>query len=122
MNSLKEHLRELEESLLKPEIRTSPDALSKLLSDDFFEFGSSGTIWHKRDGMGPGGFGEVKMALSQFDLHQLSDDKVLTTYRIYNEKTGQPTLRSSIWTYKDGRWQMFFHQGTKTVSDGKSEL
>lgn len=122
MNLLKEHLRELEESLLKPEIRTSPEALSNLLTDDFFEFGSSGTVWHKRDGMGPGGFGEVKMVLSQFDLHQLSDDKVLTTYRIYNEETGQHTLRSSIWTYKDGRWQMFFHQGTKTMPGGNSEV
>lgn len=29
-------------------------------------------------------------------------------------KLYEHTLRSSIWKYRDNRWQMFFHQGTKT--------
>jgi hypothetical protein len=60
------------------------------------------------------GLGVVKMILSNFELHPLSTDTVLTTYRIFNEIKIQYTLRSSIWKFRDGRWQMFFHQGTPT--------
>lgn len=114
--SLKEHLRLLEEMLLRPEIRTSREELTKLLSDDFFEFGSSGNVWRKKDGISEHGIGVVKMTLSDFEIHPLSDDTVLTTYRIFNEVKMEHTLRSSIWKFRDGRWQMFFHQGTKTNS------
>ncbi|WP_379144304.1 DUF4440 domain-containing protein [Paenibacillus sp. sgz500992] len=103
---------ELEEKLLNTEVRTSPDELSRLLADDFFEFGSSGKVWHKRDLMDEEGAGEVRMTLSGFELHPLSGEAVLATYRIMNEETGGETLRSSIWKFRDGRWQMFFHQGT----------
>lgn len=34
-----EHLYQLEEKLLKSEVRTSPEELSLLLKDDYFEFG-----------------------------------------------------------------------------------
>ncbi len=112
--SLKEHLRELEERLLKPEIRTSAEEISKLLADDFFEYGSSGHVWHKHEGISDGGIGLVRMTLSHFEIHQLSEEAVLTTYRIFNEKTLQHTLRSSIWKYGQNGWQMFFHQGTPT--------
>ncbi|WP_167374701.1 MULTISPECIES: hypothetical protein [Paenibacillus] len=37
------HICELEELLLTTEVRTSPQQLSLLLADDFFEYGSSGT-------------------------------------------------------------------------------
>ncbi|MNN84440.1 hypothetical protein D3C81_2016020 [compost metagenome] len=56
------------------------------------------------------------MILSGFELHPLSETAVLATYRILNEETGGATLRSSIWKLKDGRWQMFFHQGTPAGS------
>ncbi|SNT18465.1 hypothetical protein SAMN05444672_108127 [Bacillus sp. OK838] len=113
-SSLKAHVQQLEEKLLKSEIRTSPEELSSLLKDDFFEFGSSGRIWTKSDCIGEEGIGAVNMILSDFDMHQLSEDTVLTTYRIFDEGRGEHTLRSSIWKYANGRWQMFFHQGTKT--------
>lgn len=112
--SLKEHLRELEERLLKPEIRTSAEEISKLLADDFFEYGSSGHVWHKHEGISEGGIGLVRMTLSHFEIHRLSDEAVLTTYRIFNEKSLQHSLRSSIWKYGQNGWQMFFHQGTPT--------
>jgi hypothetical protein len=113
-SSLKEHLCRLEERLLEPEIRTSPEEITKLLSDDFFEFGSSGNIWFKKDCVGEGGVGELKMTLHDFEINPLSPDVVLTTYRVIDETRMQHTLRSSIWKFIDGRWQMFFHQGTLT--------
>ncbi|MBP1993014.1 nuclear transport factor 2 family protein [Paenibacillus eucommiae] len=110
--SLRAQLLELEERLLKTEVRTSPEELSLLLADDFFEFGSSGDIWYKSNGVAEEGIGAVKMILSNFEIHPLSNESVLTTYRIFNEVKMQHTLRSSIWRYRDGRWKMFFHQGT----------
>ncbi|MBO0998128.1 DUF4440 domain-containing protein [Bacillus sp. SD075] len=110
---LKEHLLQLEEKLLKSEVRTSPKELSLLLKDDFFEFGSSGNIWSKNDFLGQEGAGTVKMTLSQFDMHLLSEDTVLTTYRIFDEDKVEHTLRSSIWKYTNGRWRMFFIKAQK---------
>jgi hypothetical protein len=115
-NRLKEQLLELEEKLLKPEIRTSQYELQKLLADNFFEFGSSGKVLYKNEGINKDGIGVVKMTLSDFEIHPLSDEIVLTTYRIFNEVNKQHTLRSSIWKSINGSWQMIFHQGTKMNS------
>ncbi|QKE72369.1 DUF4440 domain-containing protein [Arthrobacter citreus] len=113
LNSLKDHLRILEENLLKPEIRTSQIELKKLLADEFFEFGSSGSVLYKDDQL-VDGIGIVKMKMSDFEIHLLSDNITLVTYRIFNELKNQYSLRSSIWKFKDGRWKMYFHQGTPT--------
>ncbi|MFF2908994.1 DUF4440 domain-containing protein [Paenibacillus sp. NPDC057934] len=112
MATLKAHLLELEERLLQPAVRTSVEELSTLLCDDFFEFGSSGNVWYRQEGLHDEGIGIVNMTLSHFEIHPLSKDTTLTTYRIFNEDKQQYSLRSSIWKYRDGRWQMFFHQGT----------
>ena len=112
--SLKEHLLQLEEQLLKPEIRTSKDELSKLLADTFFEFGSSGKVLYKGEDISEMTLGEVRIKLSDFEIHPLSEEIVLSTYRIYNEVNEQHSLRSSIWKLVDGDWKMHFHQGTKT--------
>ncbi|MGM0878048.1 MAG: DUF4440 domain-containing protein [Bacillota bacterium] len=49
-----------------------------------------------------------------FEIHPISDGAVLATYCVKDETRNQHTLRSSIWKLIDGRWQMFFHQGTIT--------
>ncbi|MGP7817143.1 nuclear transport factor 2 family protein [Niallia sp. 01092] len=110
--SLKEHLCRLEESLLKPEIRLQPSELEKLLANDFFEFGSSGNVWYREDCLGEGGVGARKMSLYDFEIHPLSEEAVLVTYKVKDDTRNHHTLRSSIWKWIDGRWQMFFHQGT----------
>ncbi|RJS59154.1 DUF4440 domain-containing protein [Bacillus sp. PK3_68] len=117
--ALEEHLRNLEESLLNSEVRSSPAKLREILSEDFFEFGSSGNVWRVKDGIDPTGIGTVEMTLSNFKIHLLSDDSVLATYQIFNEVKQQHTLRSSIWRLRDGKWQMFFHQGTPVDSPTK---
>mgnify|MGYP002478557441 CR=1 FL=1 len=110
--ALKEHLQQLEERLLDPNIRTTPAELEKLLADDFFEFGSSGNVWYKKDFVGEGGLSATEITLYDFHIHPLTEHVVLTTYRVKDETRRQHTLRSSIWKQVDGRWQMFFHQGT----------
>lgn len=98
--------------MLEPEIRTTPAELEKLLADDFFEFGSSGNVWYKKDCVGEGGLSIRKMTLYDFEINPLSEDVVLMTFRVKDDTRMQDTLRSSIWKFRDGRWQMFFHQGT----------
>ena len=114
--SLKELLLQLEKKLLEPEIRTSKEELSNLLADNFFEFGSSGKVLYKDENIGEMSLSVVQMKLSDFEIHPMSEEIVLTTYRIYNEMNNQHSLRSSIWKLIDGRWKMHFHQGTKITS------
>lgn len=112
-SSLKEQLLQLEEKLLQPEIRSSKEELKNLLADSFFEFGSSGKVLYKDENITEMTLGEVRMQLSDFEVHPLSEEIILTTYRIYNELNKQHSLRSSVWKFADGRWKMYFHQGTK---------
>ena len=116
-SSLKEQLLQLEEKLLKPEIRKSKDKLSKLLADPFFLFRSSGKVLYKDEDISEMTLGEVRMTLSDFEIHPLSEEIILTTCRIDNEVNEQHSLRSSIWKIVDGNWKMHFHQGTKTQSE-----
>lgn len=111
-SSLVEHIRELEEQLLKPEIRTNAAELDRLLADDFFEYGSSGSVCYKKDCVVEGGISVREMLLYDFQIHPLAADTVLATYRLEDRTRMRQSLRSSIWKYIDGRWQMFFHQGT----------
>jgi hypothetical protein len=52
-----------------------------------------------------------------FVLRLLADDVVLLTYRSFRlaeDTEDRQTLRSSLWKFISGRWQMVFHQGTPT--------
>ncbi|OMG02707.1 DUF4440 domain-containing protein [Paenibacillus sp. FSL R7-0333] len=114
MELIEKELLLLEEKLLTPEVRTSVKELSNLLAEDFFEIGSSGQIWRVKDRMDVNGIDVVRMQLSDFEIHPLSENIVLTTYKIFNEDKQQHSLRSSIWKYEHSKWQMVFHQGTPT--------
>jgi len=110
---LEQHLQQLEESLLQPEVRHNPVAVSALLADDFVEFGSSGRTFTKQQIIealqteSP-----VRISTADFRLSRLGADVALLTYRsIGQERPG--SLRSSLWVRRNGRWQMLFHQGTR---------
>ncbi|MFC1655681.1 DUF4440 domain-containing protein [Patescibacteria group bacterium] len=110
MNDL---IKELEEELLKPDVRKSPERMGELLADDFFEFGASGKRYSKKEIIEilptlP----ESNLSLSDFETIELAPDTILATYRAFNEKIQRKSLRSSIWKNIDGNWQMIFHQGT----------
>jgi hypothetical protein len=109
-------LRNLEEELLKPEVRRSADRLSYLLADEFIEFGSSGRIFDKRQIIGALQQETADTAqpptLLNFAVRRLAPDVVLVTYRATIQDRRESRLRSSIWKLIGGRWQMLFHQGT----------
>ena len=61
----------------------------------------------------------VHRSLLDFNTSVLAPGAVLVTYRTVRQGAvpdEQPihSLRSSIWKLIDGRWQMLFHQGTRS--------
>jgi hypothetical protein len=118
--TLSEQIYQLEDRLLQPEIRRSKEEIAKLLADDFVEFGSSGRIFDKIQVVeGLPHSPTVPMVIEDFQIKVLSLNVVLATYRVV--RTNEPreemknSFRSSIWKYIDKRWQMVFHQGTRTI-------
>ncbi len=107
-----EILFDLERQLLDPETRSNTAKLNELLSAEFVEFGSSGTIYNRT---------EIIDALTKetsdqimandFKAVAISDNAVLVTYLSTHESKSQ-CLRSSLWKRTDKQWQMVFHQGT----------
>lgn len=120
LDQVKDHLRNLETQLLQPEIRRNQTQLDTLIADDFLEIGQSGRTYSK--------FAILELlqtepllppiTLSDFQARPLAEKIVLVTYRTTrHDAFGQATTsakRSSIWVYRDSRWQVTFHQGTPT--------
>ncbi|MEW8966970.1 DUF4440 domain-containing protein [Exiguobacterium alkaliphilum] len=105
-------IEEKERLLLTKEVRTSPERLRELVTEDFFEIGSSGRLLYKEEDTNTMDLGEIDVSLTDFNLEVIRDDVVLATYRTENHMTGKTSLRSSIWVRIDGTWKMKFHQGT----------
>jgi len=113
-------LRSLEEQLLQPEFRSSADRVAGLLAEDFVEFGSSGRAYDKAQvvaGLAAehGQASPVERTAHDLRIRALADGVALVTYRTVRRQPDgieAQSLRSSVWTVIDGRWQLVFHQGT----------
>jgi hypothetical protein len=118
MTDAEQHLSQLEEDLLQPRVRRSADAMSSLLADEFYEFGSSGHVFNKQQIIEALRM-EEPAQFSVLDLRAqiLAAGVALVTYRaIRRSESNQQvseSLRSSLWAMRGSRWQMLFHQGTK---------
>ncbi|MGV2942405.1 DUF4440 domain-containing protein [Mesobacillus sp. LC4] len=109
--NLKELIKELEEKHTGLEVRKSREELDKILADDFFEIGSSGYMFDKKECL-ESGVVLTDMSLHNHKIYPLSSEIVLSTYFVVDKTRNRNTLRSSIWKLIDGRWQLYFHQGT----------
>lgn len=110
-------LRALEERLLRADVRQSLAELDALLADDFLEFGSSGRIYNKRQVLGALQHeAPATNSITAFRAKVLAPNVVLVTYQARRSGTTETatahSLRSSLWQFLDGRWQIIFHQGT----------
>src|SRR5215210_3512290 len=117
--SVERQLRELEESHLRADIRSSPESLQALLADEFIEFGSSGRIFDRAAIVATlPGQPCFNSRIDDFVVRILSPQVALTTYRlaVWSTSEGQSrvTLRSSVWVHRGSRWLLTFHQGTPT--------
>lgn len=113
IENLKEHLQQLEESHTGLEVRRSKEKLDAILADDFFEIGSSGYIYDKKECLETGVV-LTEMKLHNYEIYPLAHDIVLSTYFLVDTTRERNTLRSSIWKLIGGHWQLYFHQGTIT--------
>ncbi len=109
----RDELLELEQRLLDPTVRGSPQAVIPLLHPEFLEFGSSGRVYTKEmmvQMMVQETPGVVK--IRDFDVREITPEVALVTYRTIGGE-GKETRRSSIWLRRDSGWQIVFHQGTR---------
>ena len=126
--SIEAHLRTLEEELLQPDVRKNATRLDALLAEGFVEFGSSGRVFDKQDIIDSlASESPVRVSLTDFKALPLGTGVVLTIYRaVLYGASGEPpihSLRSSVWRLLDGRWQIVFHQGTRTyMTDSSSNI
>ena len=115
---LRQQLIDLELLFQRQAPGSEQSAAAQLLRDDFFEFGSSGGVISKEMVIEYLGNEVVDMTSGDFKLDLLADGVALLTYRSVKRfgPSAAPAYanRSSIWTRTNGRWQMFFHQGTPT--------
>ncbi|MCY6958331.1 nuclear transport factor 2 family protein [Clostridium brassicae] len=121
MNSIKEHILQLENDLLKLEVRKSARKINDILANDFIEFTSSGYEYHYKSGdifQRENDNYELLWQIIDFQIRQLSDDCILAMYKVIKHdelnENKKYTLRSSIWKCIDEKWKMIFHQGTYT--------
>src|SRR5207302_2807668 len=110
-----------EERVRRAVARRSRLALDVLLSDDFVEFASDGVAYDKAQVIDALDH-EVpcRRSLADFQILPLAENVILASYRVTRQNVASnevvDSLRSSIWTKREGRWQLLFHQGTARAS------
>ena len=115
--SLAAQLLALEAALQSQAVRSDSARLAALLADEFVEFGSSGNLWTRAATLADLPAEDFcRRSIRDFQARLLADDVAFVTYRSERLASGalpaSASLRSSLWTWRDGRWQMIFHQGT----------
>ena len=110
----------LEELLFQKHIRSSPDRLRELLSEDFCEIGASGNCFALKAVLAdlPTEAG-WSIVTRDYEIQTLADDVVRLTYRAFIKHSiddaGVHSIRSSIWKKHADEWKMAFHQATRLL-------
>jgi hypothetical protein len=112
-------LYDLENRLLRPEVRHSRAELERLLAEEFVEFGSGGRVYDRHSIIEElSKESNAQGSITDFELVLLTSNVALVTYRAtFSEGEGEPahhSLRSSIWKMVGDTWRIVFHQGTPT--------
>lgn len=107
---------ELEKALLTPAVRASHEQLMLHLADDFFEVGASGDMFGKGFVLShlPEEPESTRFEGRDFTVRELAPGTALVTYVVTKttHEGSADSIRSSIWVWRDDRWQMTYHQGT----------
>ncbi|MFK5985527.1 MAG: DUF4440 domain-containing protein [Pseudomonadota bacterium] len=110
-------IEQLELGLADPSARKNIARIIDLISDEFEEFSSSGTVIRKQDVLAwlktPD---PVQYELSDFKFKELSEDCILVTYT--SLISGKKAFRSSIWVNENASWKMLHHQATTVLPNG----
>ena len=115
--SIAETLQELEASLLTNAVRKDGARVSELLAEEFCEFGKSGRVYFKEETVAALQVeDEMRISMKEFACRPIAEGAMLVTYRSVhaaNDGVMVEALRSSLWVFREERWQMLFHQGTR---------
>jgi hypothetical protein len=113
VKDIEDIIKERELKLLDPKIRHNKDELEKLISKDFIEYGSSGSIYTYNDIISrlPIETKETTYRIIEMNVKKLSDKIYLLIYVMEMNKS--IFNRSSIWKEEKNEWKIIFHQGTK---------
>jgi len=108
---LQDHLYSLEERLLHPDRERDRNALLPLFAEEFKEFCISGRIFNRQQVIDALLKSEPRPAtISNYYVEPLGENAALATYRA--TAALKASHRSSLWIFRDNRWQLIFHQGT----------
>lgn len=118
MTDIHNIIKELEYSLLTPEVRGSREMLDVLLADDFIEFGSSGNRYTKADILErlPSTVNHPVYKVTDFAVQTPSEDVAIATFTTEKIVEGEAAViskRTSHWRKTEHGWQMFFHEGVR---------
>lgn len=108
---LQDQLYTLEERLLHPDREADRAALIPLFAEEYKEFCTSGRIFNRQQTIDVLLTSAPRPAtILHFYITQLAENVVLATYRATTSVAS--SHRSSLWIFREERWQLFFHQGT----------
>jgi hypothetical protein len=108
---LQDQLYNLEERLLHPDREKDRAVLIPMFADEYKEFCTSGRIYNRQQTIDVLLTSAPRPAtILHFNITQLAEGVVLATYRATTAVAS--SHRSSLWIFRDNRWQLFFHQGT----------
>jgi hypothetical protein len=108
---IQDHLYTLEERLFNPSREKDRAALIPLFAEDYQEYCSSGRIYSRQQTIDDLLSSPPRTAtISHFYVTQLAADAALATYHATTNL--HVSHRSSLWVFRDNRWQLLFHQGT----------
>ncbi|MCM3264865.1 nuclear transport factor 2 family protein [Streptomyces thermoviolaceus] len=102
--------------LLDPGVRAGPEAVRELLDPEFVEVGASGRRWDAESILTVTSSGAVSedrpVEVSRMSGVVLAPGVVHLTY--LSDHQGRRAWRSSLWRLTEGRWRLYYHQGTPT--------
>lgn len=107
----REHVIELERSLLADAVRSDPSRVAALLHPEFREIGASGRLMERVDVLARIGPLDPPATLEILEVQRIEPDQLLLLWR--STWGDRIALRSSLWVQlSDETWQLRFHQGT----------
>jgi hypothetical protein len=108
---LQDHLYSLEESLFHPDRAADRTKLIPLFAEEYKEFCTTGRVFNRQQVIDALLKSEPRPAtIHHFNVERLADNVALATYRATTPIA--VSHRSSLWVFRDNRWQLLFHQGT----------
>jgi hypothetical protein len=100
----------------RPEFGTSRSDFERMMSDDFWEVGASGSKYSREfvlDTLEQRHRTAVveHLEVSDFACHRIASDTYLVTYQL-EQDGGRLSRRSTLWRETNDGWQILYHQGT----------